>query len=488
MTALTSPQRLARVPSGVPGLDTVLQGGFLVGGSYLIAGQPGAGKTTLSNQLCFAHVAAGGRAVYASLLTETHDRLFLHMDSFRFFTREPIGDQVYYVSGMTSLENDGWRGLLELLRRVVREQRATLLVIDGITFATSADDDLSFGQFLQRLQTHMAAIGCTTFLVTHLSMGNTDAPVYTMTDGIVELVNQRQQLRALREIEIRKLRGSAYLEGRHQMALTDAGVVVYPRTEQLYAQPTFPSDGPTDRTTWGVPELDQMTDGGLVPGSVTMLLGPSGTGKTILGLHFLVAGAQAGEPSLHFGFYETPPRLRRKATQVGVPLDAAIEAEQLHIVWQPPLETNIDALAARLLATVDQHNIRRLFIDGLGGFEQAVDYADRLPRFFTALSQELRARGVTTMIAVEIPTLFGPTVDISLPDVSALSENLVFLRYVELRSQLYRLLSIIKMRESSYDSAIRKFDITSGGFKIDSTFTDAEAILTGVARPHKDGD
>jgi circadian clock protein KaiC len=134
---------------------------------------------------------------------------------------------------------------------------------------------------------------------------------------------------------------------------------------------------------------------------------------------------------------------------------------------------------------VEQHNIRRLFIDGLGGFEQAVDYADRLPRFFTALTQELRARGVTTLIAVELATMFGPTREVLLPDVSALSENLVFLRYVELRSQLYRLLSIIKMRESAFDSAIRKFEITSEGFKIDSTFTDAETILTGVARPRE---
>ncbi len=486
MTESTPLQHLERISSGVAGLDTVLQGGFLVGGSYIIAGQPGAGKTTLSNQLCFAHVAAGGRAVYVSLLTETHDRLFLHLDGFNFFTREPIGDQIYYVSGMTSLENDGWRGLLELLRRVVREQRATLLVIDGVTFDTSVDDDLSLGQFLQRLQTHMATIGCSTFLVTHLSMENTNAPIYTMTDGIVELVNQRHQLRALREIEIRKLRGSAYLEGRHQMALTDAGVVVYPRTEQLYAQPAFHPDEPIDRTTWGVAELDRMTDGGLISGSTTMLLGPTGSGKTILSLHFLAAGAQAGEPSLHFGFYETPSRLRRKATQVGVPLDAAIDAGQLHTLWQPPLDTNIDALAQRLLATVEQHNIRRLFIDGVGGFEQAIDYADRLPRFFTALSQELRARGVTTLVAVELAALFGPTVEISLPDVSALSENLVFLRYVELQSQVYRLLSIIKMRESAYDSAIRKFEITSEGLKIDSTFTDAEAILTGVAHPHEE--
>jgi len=485
MTVSTPPQRPARLPSGVAGLDTVLHGGFLAGDSYMIAGQPGTGKTTLSNQLCFTHVAAGGRAVYVSLLTETHDRLFLHLEGFTFFTREPIGDRLYYVSGMNSLEEGGWRGLLEFLRRVVREQQATLLIVDGMALDMVAETDLSFAQFVQRLQAQMAAHGCTTFLVTHLPADTTLAPVHTMTDGVIEMVNQRQHLRALREIEVRKLRGSAYLEGRHQMTIGNNGVVVHPRTEQLYKYPVPSPDEPTDRKSWGVGELDTMSNGGLVSGSTTMVLGPSGSGKTILGLHFLAAGVQRGEPSLYFGFFESPPRLLRKASNVGLPLDAAVEAGHLHVLWQPPLEPSIDALVERMLATIEQHGVRRLFIDGLDGLQQVADYSERLPRFFAALTQELRARNVTTMVSTELQTMFGPTVQVSIPGVSAIVENLLFLRYVELRSQLYRLLSIIKMRENEHDASIREFAITNEGIKVDSTFASAEAILTGVAHPQE---
>jgi circadian clock protein KaiC len=175
--------------------------------------------------------------------------------------------------------------------------------------------------------------------------------------------------------------------------------------------------------------------------------------------------------------------LLRKARNVSLPLDTAVEAQQFHVLWQPPLEPNIDALAERLLATIEKHGIRRLFIDGLNGLQQAADYQERLPRFFAALSHELRARNVTTIVSMELDTMFGPTVQVSIPSLSAVAENLLFLRYVELRSQLYRLLSIIKMRESEHDLSIREFAITDQGIKVDSTFTTAEAILTGVAHP-----
>jgi circadian clock protein KaiC len=175
--------------------------------------------------------------------------------------------------------------------------------------------------------------------------------------------------------------------------------------------------------------------------------------------------------------------LLRKAANLGLPLDAAVEAKQFHMVWQPPLEASIDAVAERLFATIEQHGVRRLFIDGLNGLQQSADYGERLPRFLAALSQELRARNVTTLMSTELETMFGPTVHITLPGVSAISENLLFLRYVELRSQLYRLLSIIKMRESEHDASIREFAITNEGIKVDATFATAEAILTGVAHP-----
>ena len=76
---MSEPQEIERVPSGVPGLDTILRGGFPRGGIHILQGTPGAGKTILGNQICYQHAAAGGRALYATLLAESHARMLLHL-------------------------------------------------------------------------------------------------------------------------------------------------------------------------------------------------------------------------------------------------------------------------------------------------------------------------------------------------------------------------------------------------------------------------
>src|ERR1041385_453643 len=149
-------QSIERVPSGIPGLDTILQGGFLQGGLYLIVGRPGAGKTIFGNQLSFNHVAAGGRVVYVTLLAETHARMLAHLQSLAFYDPAPIANSLYYVSGYRVLEESGLDGLLEMLRRLIRENRASLLVLDGlVTVETVASSDLAFKRFIHELQVYI---------------------------------------------------------------------------------------------------------------------------------------------------------------------------------------------------------------------------------------------------------------------------------------------------------------------------------------------
>src|SRR5690348_3544694 len=75
-----------RLPSGIKGLDAILQGGFIKGDSYIVIGSPGTGKTILSNQIAFHHIASGGgRVVFLTVLTEAHDRMISHMRPLSFF-------------------------------------------------------------------------------------------------------------------------------------------------------------------------------------------------------------------------------------------------------------------------------------------------------------------------------------------------------------------------------------------------------------------
>lgn len=479
---------IARLPTGVVGLDHILHGGLLAGGIYAILGHSGAGKTVLGNQLCFRHVAAGGRALYVTLLTETHGHMFTNLQSLRFFTRAPIGETLHYFSVAQILAAEGFDGLLMMLRAGIRDTRATLLIIDGTQSmeATTLIDreEGAFSRFLTQLQTTSEASRCTAILLAHGDAGPPTQPQMAMVDGAIELLNEHTQLRAVRELQVRKFCGSAYMTGRHTFTITDDGVVVYPRTEALLRRPSSLPVARQERLSTGIVGLDTMLAGGIRAGATTLVLGPSGSAKTVFGLHFLQAGAAVGEPGLHFGFYETPPELVDKAGGIGLPLDHAVAAGTVEILWQPPVENLLDELAERLLAAVSRRSVRRLFIDGLNAFQMAARHPKRMGPFFAALTNELRARQVTTLISFELLDLISPTVSVQVQGISAGAENLLLVRQVEWQGAMTQMISIQKSRASDYDRAIRTFTVSNRGIVIGAPFSQAVASLTGVAQPN----
>jgi circadian clock protein KaiC len=401
-----------------------------------------------------------------------------------FFDQSLIPDKIHYISGYLELEKEGLKGLLEMVRRAAQRHHATLLIIDGMDAAKEfARSDLSFKRFLQDLQAFAGILGCTTLLLSPPHEGASH-PEKTAVDGIFELSLWLSGPRAVRELVALKFRGSGSLLGRHEVEISEKGLVIHPRTEVQFANP--PENGREDRIrmAFGIPRLDESLQGGVLSSSTTMLLGAPGTGKTLLGLHFLLQGAREGQPGAYFGFYETPPRLMEKAAGVGMKdLKKYVDSGLIEIQWQPPLEHNMDSLAERLLERLHERNARRLrlFIDGVSGFRSAAVYPERIGRFFSALSHQLRMLDATTLYSEETP-LLSSGVEAPLAESAAYVENIILLRYVELRSQLYRLISLMKMRESQYDSSIREFSITGEGIRVADTFKSAEDILTGHAR------
>jgi circadian clock protein KaiC len=472
----SSSVELARLPTGIPGLDAVLCGGLFQGGVYIVRGEPGAGKTIFANQACFHHVGTGGRALYVTLLAESHSRMLQHMATLRFFDPAPIPAALYYISAFRILEEDGLKGVLDLLRQEIARHRASLVVVDGLlAVAESSASDREFRKFIHELQGYAVLEGCVALLTTN---GNRSAyhPEYTMVDGMITLARAHVGARTERQLEVDKLRGSESLPGRHAFEITGAGITVYPRTETLFARPSPDDKGRGQRVTTGLPELDRMLGGGIPAATATLLLGPPGAGKTVVGLHYACCAA-AAEPALFFTFYETPDRLRMKAQSLGFDLDRLIAEERLEVAWAPPAENLLDAIAQRMLSAVDRKGVRRLFIDGLGGFEETATHGARLPQFFGALINELRTRNVTTIFTGETRVMIGSEVVSPIAGLSIIAENIILLRLVELRSRLYRLLSVLKIRDSDFDVSLREFHIGRHGIAIDATGDSAEAIL-----------
>jgi circadian clock protein KaiC len=475
------PLQAQRLPTGIPGLDTLLHGGFIQGGVYMMLGMPGAGKTILGNQVCFHHVSTGGRALYVTLLAESHTRMIGNLHSLAFFEPSRIPESLTYLSAYSVLEEGGLDALLHLIRQEVRTRGTSLLILDGLVAAEEvAPTERAFKKFIHGLQVMTGMVGCTTLLLT-TGGGKGLKAEHTMVDGLLVLRERTKGVQAIRELTIRKFRGSGHFRGQHLFDITDKGIIVHPRIEALL-DAEHALDRPSEGCkTFGIEGLDSMLHGGIFQGSSTILLGPSGSGKTLLGMRFLVEGARRGERSHHFAFYDSPQRVRAQAAGVGMNLDPLLESGLLELSFRPPTETHLDILGSQLISLVRERGIRRLFLDGFDALNKAEVHKLRVARFMAALVNECRAWGVTLLFSIETEPLFGPELKLPVRGVAMLCENIIFLRCAEVRAELWRFISVLKLRTSGHDPLLRAFRISNHGLEVGDAVADAQLLMSGLS-------
>jgi len=456
-----------RTKTGIFGLDTLLRGGLVRGAIYLVMGRPGTGKTTLGNQLCFEHVKQGGRAAYMTLLAESHAAMLKNLHTMSFFDSSLINNGLSYVGAYRALRDEKLRGLLDMVRRVILDEKATLLVIDGISPARGlAENDVALKEFVVELQMLSAMTNCTTILLANMTAADANDPEHTMVDGLIELSFEQFRRRTFRTIEVLKFRGTRHLLGRHELEIGENGVSIHPRLEDLLDGSERPAPASDQRLRTGIRELDSMLHGGVLRGTTSVALGFSGSGKTTLALHFLHTGAEAGEAGLLFGFYESPERVLQSSVRVGLKFAEHARRGLFSHVWQPSYEFGLDRLGARLLAELERTGAKRVVIDSLDGFRQAAIDPARTIRFITALLNELRTREITTLLVDETMKPSGPEMEMRIEGISALVENLFLLEYSTVGARMRRRISIVKQRASAHESAAREFFLTERGIEV----------------------
>jgi circadian clock protein KaiC len=488
---------IPKLPTGVPGLDEVLGGGLPEYAFTLIAGAPGTGKTTLSQQLMFGLATPERPALHFTVLGEPPLKMLRYQQQFSFFDPAKVNSSVRFVNLSDEVLQ---RDLGAVLDAIVREveaagpapaRRRRIVVVDSfrpIVRAARASDNtgMELQGFLQRLALHLTTWQATTFLVgEYLESEQRDDPMLTVADGILWLHQSVDRNSSVRKLQVLKMRGQAPLPGLHTLRITDAGLHVYPRILKRIAETDNPR--PDKRLSVGVAALDEMMGGGIPAWDSVLVAGPAGSGKSALATQFIAEGLERGEAGVIAVFEERPKEYVARAKTLGPDLQVMVEKGLLEVLYLRPLDLSVDEALLEIQAAVRRMKAERLVIDSLSGFELALaptfreDFRESLYRMVGALT----SAGVTVFMTVEITVSFT---DLQFsPDlISFLTDDIILQRYVELDGEIRKVLAVIKMRRSQHSKQLRTYEVTPDGLSIGGDLTEYRGMITGVAQRRSD--
>ncbi len=469
---------IARLPTHVPGLDTVLHGGLPLNSTVLISGAPGTGKTTLVNQILFHNASAEMPALFISTVSEPQPRLLQYIQQYRFFDIEKIGSAIQFEElGSHLLEKNG-DSAIRRIEELVVEHQPRLLVVDSFrSLLDLSGPQASTRRAIFRLASMLTSMPCTTLLVGEYRRSELSTTIEsTIVDGILSLDNQPVDLRDLRSLRVIKLRGSNYEAGEHSLDITEEGLRVYPRfrtpaTPRLY-------NVSQRRVPLGIPGFDdRLLPGGLLQGTTTLISGDPGIGKTVTALHFLLNGADRGESGLYISFQEDPRQLMSVAKNFGFSPHDYQERGTFHLAYTSPVELDLDKHAYSMLEDIKRTQAQRVVIDSISDL-QAAAYrgSGRFFDFVYSLVQWFKDYGITALLITEMGSIFAPELTLTGRGVSHIADNILLMRYTEIDGEIRRALTMLSARGSSHSKKVFEYliDETKGprlGSPITSAFS-----------------
>ncbi len=479
---MSSKVNIRRLPTGVPGLDNLLGGGLPEFSFNLIAGTPGSGKTTLANQIMFSLANPEYRALFFTVLGEPSLKMLRYQQQFTFFDHNKINESIRFVNLSTELLTGNFDRVLARIADEVKAYEPSLVIVDSFRSVARSVKRGNQGiadlqQFVQKLGQQMTSWQATTFLIgEYLTPESEPSPIFTVADGILWLSQNVHRNSMVRKMQVIKMRGQAQAPGVHTFRISDAGIRVFPRAivqPGTALDPGAKTSFGEERLSMGVSGLDEMLGGGLPAGYSLLVVGPSGSGKTILAMEFLAEGARRDEPGVIAAFEKSPSQLLNSK------LTALVNAGKLGVINTRTLDLSIDEALHDLIMMISRMQAKRVVLDSLSGFELALapEFSEDFRGSLYRMVAELTAMGVTILMTTELEDRYG---DLRFsPFGSAfLADAIIMQRYVEIASQLKRVLSVVKVRGSEHSKEIRLFDITNEGIIIGDTLSAYTGILS----------
>lgn len=480
-----------QAPTGVAGLDDVLGGGLERHRLFLLEGNPGTGKTTISIQFLVAGAMAGERSLYITL-AETEEELragatshgwdLTGIDIFELVPPETLldDDQQQSLLYSSDLElGETTKRIFEAFERV----RPDRVVLDSLSeIRLLAQSSLRYRRQILALKHYFARQGATVLMLDDLTTDVNDKTVHSVAHGVIRLEETSPEYGGdRRRLRVAKYRGRRYRGGYHDFAILTGGVRVFPRLVSAEHRTQFARDVVKSEMT----ELDALLGGGVERGSSVLILGPAGTGKSLLTLTFVQGAVGRREKAALFVFDEELGLLFARAAKLGIDLQEMIDAGDLFVEQVDAAELSPGEFSERVRRCVEAHGVGTVVVDSLNGYQASMPHEQALVLHIHELLQYLNRQGATTFLTVAQHGLVG---DMKSPvDVTYLADTVILLRYFEALGRVRRAISVVKKRTGAHEDTIREYRIGGRGMTLGEPLVNFQGVLRGIPTLVGDG-